>query len=226
MPGANFSLGQTEWCYDYHDPKRPYACNTKRYPTPEEQRRFVKAYVEHTPYQARPSMTPSSMSASPGPSNSISAFMLDSRASAPQIVEEEDRREKSREEEIERYLKDTRLWRVANSAQWFAWGVVQAKVPGMDRDLASDEQDSVTESKQAEPTDEGRHDRRSEGLATEVLSQEKTLPDEDDDEEEFDYLSYAHERALFFWGDVLQLGIVKEADLPAELLTQVKIVEY
>ena len=49
---------------------------------------------------------------------------------------------------------------------------------------------------------------------------------EEEEEEEFDYLAYAQERALFFWGDVLQLGIVRREDLPAALLDEVKVLEY
>ncbi len=65
------------------------------------------------------------------------------------------------------------------------------------------------------------HDKRPEGG-------ESAGPDDEGEaeEEEFDYLGYAQERAMFFWGDVLQLGIVKREDLPRELLEKVKIVEY
>lgn len=33
--------------------------------------------------------------------------------------------------------------------------------------------------------------------------------EDNDDDGEFDYLAYAQDRAIFFWGDALQLGIVK-----------------
>lgn len=45
-------------------------------------------------------------------------------------------------------------------------------------------------------------------------------------EEEFDYISYAQDRAMFFWGDVLQLGIVKAEQLPVTLLDKIKRVQY
>jgi len=47
-----------------------------------------------------------------------------------------------------------------------------------------------------------------------------------DEEDEFDYLGYAQDRAMFFWGDVLSLGIVKKEELPETLLKRVKTVEY
>lgn len=52
--------------------------------------------------------------------------------------------------------------------------------------------------------------------------------DEDEEQEgdEFDYLAYSQDRALFFWGDALVLGIVERDDLPKSLLEKVKIVEY
>lgn len=31
-------------------------------------------------------------------------------------------------------MRQTRLWRVLNSAQWVAWGIVQAEIPGMNAD--------------------------------------------------------------------------------------------
>lgn len=50
--------------------------------------------------------------------------------------------------------------------------------------------------------------------------------EDNEDDGEFDYLAYAQDRAIFFWGDALQLGIVKREDLPSALLQRIKIVEY
>lgn len=50
--------------------------------------------------------------------------------------------------------------------------------------------------------------------------------EEEQEQEEFDYLAYAQDRAMFFWGDVLQLGFVKQEQLPAALLGKIKRVEY
>ena len=158
------------------------------------------------------------MSASPGPSNSISAFMLDSRASAPQMMEEERQREKSRDEQVEKYIHETRLWRVANSAQWVAWGVVQAKVPGLEEEVNPSAGGDDVEKEISEV--EGK---RPEGEKAEGAPPQEQ---EDDEEDEFDYLSYAHERAMFFWGDLLQMGIVKEEELPKGMLEMVKVVRY
>ena len=71
---------------------------------------------------------------------------------------------------------------------------------------------------------------RPEGVVAEAL-RDGGDPDaaavaEAEDEEEFDYLSYAHERALFFWGDVVQLGIVKREELPEGLQMKLKIVPF
>ena len=49
---------------------------------------------------------------------------------------------------------------------------------------------------------------------------------EEDQEEEFDYLGYAQHRAMFFWGDVLHLGLAKAEDLPGDLLEKVKTVPF
>jgi len=195
-------------------------------------------------------MTPA-MVASPGPSSSISSFMLDSRAPPSQAAEEEDRTEEATEKEVQRLMHEARMWRVANSAQWVAWGVVQAKVPGMDEALAQQKMRSpdpdTTPSQSpnrgvnsslslgisSDPLSpemalvaQDARDKRPEGLVAEALAEGNDLPHEEDDEEEFDYLGYAQERAMLFWGDILSLGIVRKEELPVELLQKVKLVNY
>ena len=43
--------------------------------------------------------------------------------------------------------------------------------------------------------------------------------------EEFDYLAYAQDRAMFFWGDMVNLGLVRREELPEELVRRLKVVE-
>ena len=162
--------------------------------------------------------------------------MLDSRAPPIQIDEEEIQREQATEREIRRLLHQTRLWRAANSAQWVAWGIVQAKVPGIDEaletmmDTTPRSTDTITQSPQplSEPSDPSL--TISNADVDNELPKSKdaeTADTQDEDEEEgFDYLGYAQERAMLFWGDVIQLGILKETDLPPELLKKVKIIDY
>ena len=147
VQGMEFANHFTEWCYNYHDAKKPYAFHPKRYPTPEDQDRFIRSYVRHRPQfnvstpnlgpTQMPSSTASSYSSempSRRPTSSISNFMLDARnpsaTSLPQLNAEGG--EKSAEDqEVTRLIEETRLWRLANTAMWVAWGLVQAKVPGM-----------------------------------------------------------------------------------------------
>ena len=172
--------------------------------------------------------------------------MLDSRAPPTQIAEEEKQRDETLEAEIKRLCDETRMWRVANSAQWVAWGIVQAKVPGMDEALEAqktrtpkpeDPADRRVEDEQPLIDQKGPDDLEAARDATnkqahnydEAVPAERSKGEEEgeeDDEEEFDYLAYAQERAMLFWGDILQLGIVKREELPQELLEKVKIVEY
>lgn len=173
--------------------------------------------------------------------------MLDSRAPPAQISEDENRREEAIEAEINRLMRETRIWRMANSAQWVAWGIVQATVSGKDDGLdgrmadgnaksgetidpsavhenptppANSQNADISTSTKRAP-DEGPKDE-----TVKPLSEGKQETIEDENEEGFDYLGYAQERALFFWGDVLQFGIVKKEELPQGLLDKVKIVEY
>jgi len=126
--------------------------------------------------------------------------------------------ERSREADIERkvnaLLEETRIWRLANSAQWVAWGIVQAKVPELDgKDPGTP--DTITEDKELDLPPE---DKRPEGLRAEALmngeSEEEMERETEGDEDEFDYLAYAQHRARFFWGDVVAMGLMKEEELP------------
>ena len=177
--------------------------------------------------------------------------MLDSRAPATyQCLEEEKKREEEAENQVQCLMREARLWRVANSAQWVAWGIVQATVEGMDetleipkaqnpssKDASAADFDNifpnepvtneVEESFQPQPHSESPpYD--SDSSPTSLLDDSKCEEEasEANEEEEFDYLGYAQERAMLFWGDVLDLGLVKREDLPEDLLRKIKVVKY
>lgn len=239
-PGIEFANHFTEWCYNYHHPDSSYACNTQAYPTLPEQHRFIRSYVMHRPqFNPAASATPK-MTAK---ESSISGFMLDARAPQGEpgrsdYDAEEKAREEATEKQIEALMHETRIWRVANHAQWVAWGIVQAKVPELDdmpkvsRTAAILEKIKKHIHPQSDPLnpdvqalqDDAKRDR-PEGREQEEAHGEG---DEEDGEheEEFDYLTYAQDRAMFFWGDCLQLGLVKEEELPESLRTRVKVVKY
>ena len=186
--------------------------------------------------------------------------MLDTRAPVTyQCLEEERRREEETESQVQRLMCEARLWRVANSAQWVAWGIVQAKIDGMDEALEKQKakvssveeistasvplEDSISRA-EADASNTYPH-AHAEALPSNSNSTSITMSNtpnpspasllEDSkreeeaseaNEEEFDYLGYAQERAMLFWGDVLGLGLVKKEDLPENLLHKIKIVEY
>lgn len=110
---------------------------------------------------------------------------------------------------------------------WVAWGIVQAKVAGMNEALEAKKKagiklDSDPLSPETQDMAKDAHDKRPDGVEVEI----EAGGEEDQEEEEFDYLGYSQDRAMFFWGDVLQLGIVKKEDFSAEFLEKVKVVEY
>ncbi|KAH7126280.1 kinase-like domain-containing protein [Dactylonectria estremocensis] len=203
LPGIEFANHFTEWTYNYHDATAPFACSERRYPTVEEQKRCIKAYVDHRPRfpannASTPMLSPSDGSLSsgastplvqahPGPSsNSIVDFMLDARVPPGGWTAAERANEEQSDQRVRELLEETRLWRPANHIQWVAWGIVQAKVPGLD----------------------------------------PAVVEEDIGPDEFDYLRYTQDRAMFFWGDCVQIGLVKREELPKALQAQLKIVDH
>ncbi len=241
LVGLEFANHFTEWCYDYHDEKKPYAFHPNRYPTPEEQDRFVRAYVQHRPEYniSTPRMTPAStpkMSSNESndhlsrrPTSSISDFMLDARTPSlggHEYVSEEAARKTAEDQEVARLLHETRLWRLANTAQWVTWGIVQAKVPGMPDFSSEGSAEPEREGEDASREDLGERADEYRELIAQQQKQEDQAISEDVVEEEFDYLGYAQHRALFFWADAMQLGLVKPEELPAELMEKVKVVPY
>lgn len=258
LPGFEFANHFTEWAYNYHDATASYACNARLYPTPEEQHRFLKAYVEHrTKFSSSsqeditPSATPlATPNGGPTPSSSIVEFMLDARVPPGGWKEEERRATELNDQKIRELAREARLWRAMNSAQWVAWGIVQAKIAGFSDAEAPvpatvptpSGEDTTTATTTVPNTAEGDADVPA--PASPVDSEGTVTADNDDDgddddtqtgnndgnnnddEEGFDYLSYAHDRALFFWGDVVQMGLVKLEDLPEGLRERVKMVDY
>lgn len=191
-----------------------------------------------------------------GPTQSISNFMLDARG-APQSKETEKAEAEARDDEdaeVAALMRETRIWRLANSAQWVAWGIVQAKVGGMP-DFSPQTSGTITptandasERKVDGAVTDGEAavsahnaivspgagtdplDQEAQGLREDVLAKRPDEREEGDEAEaedsEFDYLAYARSRAMFFWGDALELGIVEEKDLPEDVLRNVCRVEY
>ncbi|KAJ4983271.1 choline/ethanolamine kinase [Stagonosporopsis vannaccii] len=262
VPGMEFANHFTEWCYNYHDPDYPWACASNYYPTPEEQHRFIRAYLTHSPGLKTPggassnpptphlgplpsSASTTALTATAAPST-ISAFMLDSRAPPGQSYQEQEAQaERDTEEEARRLMAETKLWRIANSAMWVAWGIVQAHVPGLPDFDAVDER---ANGNSKIPT-AAALDGATAGIKTEAEAEEQDIPavsnkesepkdeaklelDQDTDlfksqeDEEFDYLAYSQDRAMFVWGDLVGMGLVKKEELPEALTKRMKIVEY
>jgi choline kinase len=187
---------------------------------------------------------------------SIGEFLLDSRTPGGSSLdlgssalydyrEEEAQRERATERRVEELLKETHIWRVANSAQWVAWGIVQAKVPELDESLTPtisgtelvEEPAPVETSSKDNAHPNGNVgclpglNKRPEGLKAEaLLSGSHNMKEiealDGDEKQEFHYLAYAQDRAMFFWGDIVNLGLVRREELPENLLRRLKVVEY
>ncbi|KAI5283220.1 hypothetical protein KEM54_002308 [Ascosphaera aggregata] len=211
--GLEFANHFTEWCYNYHDEEKPWRCNTENYPKPEEQARFIQAYLMHRSYVpgtvAACLNNPSTTSTPQGhlpKSPRIPPLVLDDLS--PAIANTIN----SFDADTIQLMNETRLWRPANSAQWSAWGVVQAKIPGMEEGLPL----SIHE----HAANEGSPMNEHQAASTVKLNADDNM--ESGDEEEFDYLAYAQDRALLFWADLYIMGIVEENELPADMIERIK----
>lgn len=206
------------------DPEYSYYFDITRYPTPSQQHQFISAYVSHRPFSGTgqsqsPAGTPQMRAATSNPP----AFNLDDHdpAQNQNYADAEKAAEDLHEAEVQFFMKQTRLWRVINSAQWVAWGVVRAKVPGMEEGIAAAEAEAA-KAKGEEAKSESND--QPEGNGETKLSEAEL----DDDMDGFDYLAYAQDRAMIFWADMLAFNLVKEDELPAHVVEHVKtrILEY
>ncbi|RAL15578.1 putative choline kinase [Aspergillus homomorphus CBS 101889] len=225
-PGFEFANHFSEWCYNYHDPERPWACNNTDYPTPAQQHQFISAYLSHRPglrEQASPSITPL-MRAGSSNTTSLAPLSLDAGPDMDVMarVDIEKTHADGVEAKIQALMDQTKLWRVITSAQWVAWGIVQAKVPGMEEGIKADAAASNGHGDTANGN--GAHVQRP----TDAPTSTPPVDADVDEADEFDYLAYAQDRAMFFWSDLLSMGFVQEDELPAPLVEQIKsrIIKY
>lgn len=169
--------------------------------------------------------------------------MLDSRGPAGGgsaqggYAEEEQRRIAEVERRVEELMVEARWWRVANSAQWVAWGIVQANIPELEEydaacrtpsASAPDGEVEKMEKLDLEDSAVSGAQNGGEGNTAATATATATAGDveEDKEDDEFDYVAYAQDRAMFFWGDCVALGLVKLEDLPKNVQEAVKIVDY
>jgi choline kinase len=139
---------------------------------------------------------------------------------------DEDVHAEAKRREIERLRWETRAWRGVNSAQWVMWGIVQAKVPGMPafKDIQSPYL-AARDEKTEEDTDITPTLTAKDGEAKDTVVEEAG-DSEDEEDEEFDYLKYAFERARFFWGDILALGVMREDEIPEDVRALARVLDY
>lgn len=184
---------------NYHNPITPYVMRESQFPSLDQQRNFLRAYVEHRlagTYGTKISNTPDH--------SALTSFNLDAHTPALSYKEEEADRQLVVEEAVETLIEETRVWRAASHAVWCVWGIVQAKV---------------------RPDDVGKGKFFKMDLDDVGAAVGDTEDKKEEDKDEFDYLGYAQQRALLFWGDMLELGLVKHEDVDEFVLKNAKKVE-
>jgi choline kinase len=119
-----------------------------------------------------------------------------------------------------------------NSAQWVLWGIVQAKIPGMvDEDVEKTPRPETDVNHNADVKaqilpDESGKDPDSQSNHRSETNGDVHQREDKDNEEGFDYLAYARERAAFFWGDVICQGVMTADELPDDVVQQARILDY
>lgn len=215
------------------DPNYSHYFDITRYPTPDQQHNFISAYVSHRPFngpnQSTSSVSPSGTPQMHGSASNPPTFNLDDHdpAQTQKYADAEKAAEDIHEAEVQFFMRQTRLWRVINSAQWVAWGVVQAKVPGMEEGIAVAEAEKAGhENNNGNGNSNGSTEHHPQ---SEHNSETKApAPEAEVDADDFDYLAYAQDRAMIFWADMLAFGLVKEDELPGHVVEHVKtrVLEY
>ncbi|KAG0633180.1 kinase-like domain-containing protein [Tuber brumale] len=228
-PGFEFANHFCEWMSNYHDPVSPHFMHHTRFPTSQEQRNFLQAYVEHSlayPFIAKSVSMPgtSSEPSTPPtprppatPSSSMPSFVLDARTPGASYEEEEANRQRGIVEEVDRLEGEAKAWRAASHAMWCTWGIVQAKNPGLETKAVINRQQSGTDG----PVSGGAKAAAGDLGGVKLGSEEGG-----EDESEFDYLGYAQQRALLFWGDMLALGIMRPEEIGDEVVEKAKVVAW
>jgi len=152
------------------------------------------------------------------------------------LAEKEEMQEEAVRREIERLRWETRAWRGLNSAQWIMWGIVQATIPGLpdfahlkSPYLRAKEKNEPEEDLDKTPTvkaelESSDGSQREAAGGREVSTKDEQVDEEDEDS--FDYLSYAYSRAQFFWGDVIGLGIMDRDELPDDVRERAVVLDY
>ena len=155
-------------------------------------------------------------------------------------------------------MRETRLWRPANTAQWVAWGIVQATIPeladnsgtheqhhhrhqqhvyeqegklergvGVDLDLEYEQRIEREEDSNTSGNDGMRERLEKESWISKIPTAGDTAAAAEGTASvtDFDYLSYARDRAMLFWGDLVAFGLVDERELPRDVRARLKLVE-
>lgn len=170
----------------------------------------MSTYLTHRPHSTGGPISPlSSPTIHARAPVAVAPLDLDEGSDRPssQLSQNEQSKESELDAEVRFLMQQTRMWRAMNSAQWVTWGIVQAKVPGMEEGIAE-----MLAARNGPSENGNGDDTKTPPVDAEI----------EEDDGDFDYLAYAQDRVMFFWGDLLSLNLIKPEELPAPLLEHVK----
>lgn len=106
---------------------------------------------------------------------------------------------------------------------------MQAEVPVWENETDGGTAEGTTEDDEVSSTTRAAGEPRNESSGNGLVKDDAGDSDTGEvDEEDFDYLAYANDRALFFFADLLALKLMDESEFPANVLESIKtrILEY
>lgn len=200
--GANFAACDianhfSEWMSDYHDEEKPYYIHNEKYPTQLEQLNLIKSYVEYDFHY---------------PSTNL-------KTSKPPSVNDADA-EVLIEHEVKKMYNEIIYWRLSVQIAWLIWGLLQNGpiIKNDPVDLLSSRKEeqginstyNITTGLDAVNVDDS------------AIVEEEAIQSNDD---VFDYLKYAQQKAALVLGDMISFGFLSISEVAPEYQNLIKFLD-
>ncbi|AOW05525.1 kinase-like domain-containing protein [Yarrowia lipolytica] len=116
--------------------------------------------------------------------------------------------------EVDGLMEEVRDWRPAVHLYWLVWGIVQAVIDQEEDDEIREELNMETGQYTFETEEEKQQLSASSGSSANLKPSvsHSSASEVEEEEDPFDYLSYASQKAQLFWSDMIRFGLLDEKD--------------